>query len=73
LYAKLIIGVCVVLGILLASAIPYAAILAFIGVGFWGLNHFAPVFPETRKLKEALCGLVGGLQNQPPVRTLSVR
>jgi hypothetical protein len=72
LYSKLIIGVCVVLGILLASATPYAAILAFIGVGFWGLNHFFPVFPETRKLKEALCALVGGLQNQPPTHTLSV-
>jgi len=72
LYSKLIIGVCVVLGILLASATPYAAILAFIGVGFWGLNHFFPVFPETKKLKEALCALVGGLQNQPPTHTLSV-
>ncbi len=72
LYSKLIIGACVVLGILLASATPYAAILAFIGVGFWGLNHFFPVFPETRKLKEALCGLVSSLQNQPPVHTLSV-
>jgi hypothetical protein len=72
LYAKLIIGACVVLGILLASATPYAAILAFIGVGFWGLNHFVPVFPETRKLKEALCALVDGMQNQPPVHVLSV-
>ena len=72
LYSKLIIGACVVLGILLASATPYAAILAFIGVGFWGLNHFFPVFPETRKLKAALCGLVSGLQNQPPVHSLSV-
>jgi hypothetical protein len=72
LYSKLIIGACVVLGILLASASPYAAILACIGVGFWGLNHFVPVFPETRKLKGALCALVGGLQNQPPVHTLTV-
>lgn len=70
LYAKLIIGICVILGILLVSATPYAAILACIGVGFLGLNHFVPVFPETRKLKEALCGLVGGLQNRPPIHTL---
>jgi hypothetical protein len=72
LYSKLIIGACVVLGILLASASPYAVILALIAVGFWGLNHFVPVFPETRKLKGALCALVGGLQNQPPVHTLTV-
>ena len=72
LYSILIIGACVAVGVLLASAIPFAAVLVFIGAGFWGVNHFAPVFPETRKLKNALCALVGGMQSHPAVRTLSV-
>lgn len=72
LYSKLIIGACVVLGFLLASAIPFAVVLVLIGAGFWGVNHFAPFFPETRKLKNALCALVDSMQSQPAARTLSV-
>ena len=71
LYSKLIIGACIVLGFLLAGASPFAVVLVFIGAGFWGVNHFAPVFLETRKLKNALCALVDGMQSQPGVYPLS--
>ena len=72
LYTKIIIGVLVVLGLILANVNSSAAMLIWVGIGFWAINHFFPVFPQTRKLKNAINALVGGLQGQPPVHTLTV-
>ncbi|MEI7728107.1 MAG: hypothetical protein WCO56_00935 [Verrucomicrobiota bacterium] len=72
LYARIIIGVLVVLGIILTNASPAAAALLLVGLGFWGFNHFFPVFPETKKLRNALNTLIDGLQNQPTIHSLTV-
>ena len=64
LISKIIIGASVGIGLIFP-------LVLLLGLGFWGFNHFFPVFPETRKLKNALNALIGGLQNQPIVQTLS--
>lgn len=71
-YAKIIIGVSIVLGILLANIPPSAVILVGGGLGFWAINHFHPFFPETKKLKDAVNKLVSGLQTEPPIQTLRI-
>ena len=72
LYSKIFIGSCIVLGLILANKNSSAVILLLLGIGFWAVNHFFPLFPETRKLKNALKNLVNGLQNQPPIQNLQI-
>lgn len=70
LYAKLIIWGCIILGVILANVHPAGAIILAVGLGFWGINHIFPIFPETRKLKQAIISLIDKLQNTPPTLTL---
>lgn len=72
LYAKLTIGTLSVAGIMLANIFPAGAALFWLGIGFWIFDYFFPVFPETRKLKVAVTHLVDGLQQLPPILSLSV-
>jgi hypothetical protein len=73
LYSKIIIGTLVILGLLLVGVDSSAAFLFWAGLGFWGGNHFFPIFPQTRKLRYAVTNLIDQLQHQPPVSTLTFR
>jgi len=72
IYTRIIIGVLVVLGIALANINPSGTWIFLAGIGFWGINHFFPFFPQSRKLRNAINSLVEALQNQSTVQNLIV-
>jgi hypothetical protein len=54
LNSRIIIFSFLLLGLVSIQSFKYGAWFILGGLSFWGINHFFPVFPETKKLKKAV-------------------
>lgn len=70
LWSVAIIAGAIVLGIVLGQVGQVGAMFFLIAIGFWGWNHWFPVFPQMRALKASVDRLVEGLSGQPVVSSL---
>lgn len=58
LFARTIIFTLILLGIILGKYTQFAGFITLAGIIFWAVNHFFPLFRETRKLKLAIQNLI---------------
>lgn len=61
------------LGVAFAEVKPIGSLFLLVGLCFWALNHWFPVFPQMRRLKASVAALVDGLSQQPAGHALRLR
>ena len=60
--ARIIIIASVIIGFIGAQYVQNAYLLTVAGLLFWGINHYFPLFPETKKLRNVVGTFLGDLK-----------
>lgn len=69
--SRIIIITLITIGILINTSNVIGTLLIFSGFLFWGINHYFPLFSETRKLRNAFKNLSINLQSTTGISSLT--
>jgi hypothetical protein len=69
--SRIIIITLIAIGILINTSNVVGTLLIFSGFLFWGINHYFPLFSETRKLRNAFKNLSINLQSTTGISSLT--
>jgi hypothetical protein len=69
--SRIIIITLITIGILINTSNVIGTLLIFSGFLFWGINHYFPLFSETRKLRNAFKNLSNNLQSTTGISSLT--
>jgi hypothetical protein len=73
LYTRVIILLLIIIGFLTNQSFNYSSWLIIGGLLFWGINHYFPFFPETKKLKTAVDDFVNKINSTCGINGISYR
>lgn len=60
-------------GVILQNQNSFGQYLFIAAIALWALNHFFPIFPETKKLRSAVSDFNSELQNTIGIRSITLR
>jgi len=73
LYSRVIIFSFILLGFFTIQSFNYSSWLIILGLLFWGINHYFPFFPETRKLKIGVDDFIAKITSTCGINSISYR